>query len=87
MRLAVRRKVVSAEAAYYAQVGEYGGFAELEAGNYIDDRFAADNLGNGISITTAPANGGQTYTCVIAGATMQYTATEDGKIDDAPIGP
>jgi len=74
------RTVVSAEAAYYAQIGSYGTFANLEAGNYIDGRFAADNLGNGITITTAPAGGGQVYTCVIVGVNHTYTANEDGHI-------
>jgi prepilin-type N-terminal cleavage/methylation domain-containing protein len=76
------RTVVSAEAAYYAAVGNYGDFAALEGATppYIDGRFSANNLGNNIDITTAPADGGQTYTCVIVGATHTYTATESGEI-------
>jgi len=76
------RTVVSAEAAYYAAVGNYGSFGDLEGATppYIDGRFSADNLGNGITIDTAPTGGGQTYTCVISGPTHTYTATESGEI-------
>ena len=77
------RTVASAEMAYYAAVGSYGDFAALEAGGYIDDRFAANNLGNGITITTAPANGGQTFTCVIVGVTKTFSADESGKIAES----
>lgn len=79
------RTAVSAEAAYYAQNGSYGAFADLEAGDYIDERYDANTLGNGIDITVAPAGGGQTYTCTIEGATRSYTATEDGMIVEAVI--
>jgi type IV pilus assembly protein PilA len=79
------RTVVSAEAAYYAQIGSYGDFAALEAGGFIDPRFAANNLGNGIDITAAPAGGGQDYTCTIAGINHAYTATSDGNITEAAI--
>jgi prepilin-type N-terminal cleavage/methylation domain-containing protein len=79
------RTVVSAEAAYYAANGSYGDFAALEAGNFIDGRFAANDLGNGINIAAAPAAAGQTYTCTIEGATFEYTATEDGEIVEAAI--
>jgi prepilin-type N-terminal cleavage/methylation domain-containing protein len=74
------RTVVSAEAAYYAAIGNYGSFANLEAGNYIDPRFATNDLGNSIDISAAPADGGQDYTCTIDGATESYTATENGEI-------
>lgn len=79
------RTVVSAEAAYYAQNGDYGSFAELEAGNFIDGRFALNNLGNGIDITAAPVADGQDYTCTIAGVNNSYTATSDGHIVEAAI--
>jgi len=74
------RTVVSAEFAYYAAVGSYGDFTSLETGGYIDNRFAANNLGNGITITTSPVGGGQTFTCVITGATTTYSADETGLI-------
>jgi type IV pilus assembly protein PilA len=77
------RTVVSAEAAYYAQHGEYGSFENLELGNFIDERFAANDLGNDIDISAAPADGGQNYTCTIAGATATYSATESGEITTA----
>lgn len=80
------RAVVSAEAAYYAKNGTYGDFAALEAGDYIDGRFAANTLGQGISITASPANGGQTFTCTISGSTLAFTATEDGNITEAALG-
>ena len=79
------RSVVSAEAAYYAANGSYGDFAALEAGNYIDARFAANNLGQGINISAAPAADGQTFTCTIAGANNAYTGTEDGDITEAAL--
>ncbi len=81
------RTVISAEAAYYAQVGTYGDFAALEGATppFLDDRFSTDTLGNQIAITAAPADGGQTYTCTIEGATFAYTATESGAITEAAL--
>lgn len=77
------RTLVSAEMAYYAAVGSYGDFSDLETGGYIDGRFATNNLGNGINITTAPVSGGQSYTCVIVGATHTYSTDETGEITES----
>lgn len=74
------RTVVSAEAAFYADWGHYGSFNELEASGYIDSRFSADSLGNGISISTAPVSGGQGFSCVIVGVTKTFSASESGEI-------
>jgi hypothetical protein len=74
--------VASAEMAYYAATGSYGDFAALEAGGYIDDRFALNILGNGIIITTAPVGGGQQYTCVITGYSHTYSTDESAKITE-----
>jgi prepilin-type N-terminal cleavage/methylation domain-containing protein len=81
------RTVASAEAAYYAANGTYGDFTALETATppYLDDRFSTNTLGQQIDITTAPTDGGQTYTCVIAGATMEYTVTENGNITEAAL--
>ncbi|MCC7478167.1 prepilin-type N-terminal cleavage/methylation domain-containing protein [bacterium] len=74
------RTVVSAEAAYYAANGSYGAMAALNAGGYLDDRFAADpaDLGQGISVTINAA--GQTYTASATGATHDYDADQTGEI-------
>jgi prepilin-type N-terminal cleavage/methylation domain-containing protein len=81
------RTVVSAEAAYYAANGTYGDFAALEGATppFLDDRFSLNTLGQQIDITTAPVDGGQTYTCTIAGATFTYTATENGAITETAL--
>jgi len=76
------RTVVSAEAAYYAAHGFYGDFTNLETENYIDTRFAANNLGNAINISVAPAQGLQTWGCTIVGATHTYAADESGMITE-----
>lgn len=80
------RTVVSAEAAYYAANGSYGGFTDLDGTAvgatevYLDGRFTANNLGNGINISVAPVGGGQTWSCTIVGATHTYSASETGEI-------
>lgn len=83
------RTLVSAEMAFYADFGYYGDFSQLDASAgapyteaYIDPRFAANNLGNGINIATAPVGGGQTFTCVIEGATATYSADESALITE-----
>lgn len=78
------RTVVSAEAAFYADHGTYGSFADLDGTNfpevYLDGRFATLDLGNQVTINPAPVGGGQTWTCTIIGATHSYTADETGEI-------
>lgn len=74
------RTVASAESAFYADWGHYGDFSELEASGYIDPRFDANSLGNGIFITSTPVSGGQGFTCVITGATKTFTTDESGEI-------
>ena len=81
------RTVVSAQAAYYAEVGSYGAFADLDGTNggevYLDTRFAGNNLGNGINITVSPVGGGQDWDCTIVGATATYSADETGAITES----
>jgi prepilin-type N-terminal cleavage/methylation domain-containing protein len=82
------RAVISAECAFYAEFGYYGDFTQLDASaggiytqQYLDDRFAANSLGNGINISIAPAPAlGQTWTCTIVGAVHSYSADQAGKI-------
>jgi len=74
------RTVVSAETAYYAAHGVYGDFTSLETEGYIDSRFAANSLGNGITITTAPVGGGQVFSCVIVGVSKTFSADESGTV-------
>lgn len=83
------RTLVSAEMAFYADFGYYGDFSQLDGSAgapytsaYIDSRFAANNLGNGINITTVPIGGGQTFSCVIDGATATYSADESALITE-----
>jgi type IV pilus assembly protein PilA len=83
------RTVISAEMAFYNDFGYYGDFSQLDGSAgapytqiYLDDRFSANNLGNGINITTAPVGGNQTFSCVIVGATNTYSADESALITE-----
>ena len=79
------RTVVSAEAAYYAAIGNYGAGIDLVGGNYLDSRFnvadgaAADLTHFTLTITVTGAGAG--FTVVTAGApTGDYQADETGEI-------
>ena len=81
------RTVISAEAAYYAAIGNYGDFDALRAADppYLDSRFDGTDLGNGVTVSASPADGGQTYDCTIDGATMSYSADQTGEITEAAL--
>lgn len=79
------RSVVSAQAAYYAANGAYGTTAQLVGATppYLDTRFTAGDLGQGIIVTNTP--NGQTFTATAvanggAAPYHTYTATETGNI-------
>ena len=77
------RTVSSAQAAYYASNGVYGAAADLNAPPapqtpYLDDRFVAGDLGQGITVVITPA--GQTFTATATGATIDYQVDESGDV-------
>jgi prepilin-type N-terminal cleavage/methylation domain-containing protein len=76
------RTVISAEAAYYAAVGQYGSNSDLVTGGYLDDRFTTNPaiLGQDIEVTITAA--GQTYEADATGATHDYTADQTGAITE-----
>ena len=77
------RTVSSAEAAYYASNGAYGSAADLitppaPQAPYLDDRFAAGDLGQGITVEITDAD--QTFVATATGATVNYTVDESGNV-------
>jgi len=71
----------SAEAAWYAQNGEYGDLDALSGGGFLDSRFTGNNITDfdgrtGLDLTFT--NGGQTFTCDLVVpnvGTLQVTQT------------
>ncbi len=78
------RSVVSAEAAYYAQNGDYGSLAEMVAGNFLDARMvAAADIGQGIILSdTAPTSTSFNATCgnPAGGDYVVYQCDETGRV-------
>jgi type IV pilus assembly protein PilA len=76
------RSVISAEAAYYAATGAYGDATDLTGATppYLDSRFNAGDLGQGVTVTITAA--GQTYTADATGATFDYAADQTGEITE-----
>jgi prepilin-type N-terminal cleavage/methylation domain-containing protein len=82
------RTVSSAQSAYYASNGSYATAAQLNAPPapqtpYIDDRFVAGDLGQGITVAINAAD--QTFTATASGATVDYEVDESGDVvEDVP---
>lgn len=82
------RAAVSAEFAYYAAVGNYADDTTVGPPpfipDYIDTRWAAGDLGNGITCTIV-GDGAQTFTVTVTNTAPgghTYTGTESGEITE-----
>lgn len=78
------RAAISAQFGYYAKFGTYGADADALIPDFLDARWSAGDLGNGITGTVVGDTDTFTITVeypIAGGATDTYTGDETGAID------
>ena len=81
------RTLSSAQAAYIAKVGTYGSWANLLAGDYLDDRWVSPFTEDGVTYSESVNGDGlqvfQGKAVVPAPISKTYTIDESGKITES----